>query len=52
MLQSIDPERLSNKKGSTGNICISIERGNRIDFAGGLGVVRDGNGKNQEGGIK
>jgi hypothetical protein len=31
MLQSTDPERLSNKEGSRRDVWISLGRGNRID---------------------
>lgn len=41
MLQSTDPERLSNKEDSRGserNERISLGRGNRTDFTGRLGT--------------
>jgi hypothetical protein len=44
MLQSTDPERLSNKVGSRLDAWIFQGRGNRIDFVGGLGQVRMGMG--------
>jgi hypothetical protein len=37
MLQSTDPERLSNKEGSRWDTWISLGKGNGIDFASGLG---------------
>ena len=43
MLQSMDPERLSNKEGSRDDAPFSVERGSRIDIAGGLRAVEDGN---------
>ena len=47
MLQSTDPEKLSNKEGSVGNTWIFLERVNRIDFAGGLRAGMDGNRRDQ-----
>jgi hypothetical protein len=38
LLQSIDTERLSNKKGLSVDQRICLGRGNRIVFASGLGV--------------
>lgn len=46
MLQSIDPEKLRDKEG----LRISLGRGNRIDFYGGLMMSRDGNRRDQGGG--
>ena len=43
MLQSTDPEKLSNKERSIENAWISLERGNRIDFVGRLEACGDGN---------
>lgn len=39
-LQSVDPGRLG-KESSGGDALISQQRGNRIDFMGGLGASRD-----------
>ena len=43
MLQSTDPERLSNREGSKAHPYISLKRENIKDCEGGLGVDRDGN---------
>ena len=37
ILQSIDPERLSNKESLREDVKISLLRGNRIDFIRGIG---------------
>lgn len=37
-LQSPDPEKLGKKESSRGDAWISLGKGNRLDFAGGLGV--------------
>ena len=42
LLQSTDPERLSNKESSMGDGLISMGTGTRIDFMGRLGEARDG----------
>lgn len=42
MLQSTDPQKLSNKEGAREETWISLGRGNRIDIAGGW-VVGNGN---------
>lgn len=47
MLQSTDPEMLSNKKGFKDDTRISLGRGNRITFVGGLGVGWNGNRRDQ-----
>jgi hypothetical protein len=48
MLQSTDPETLNcNKEGFRGDAWISLGRGSRIDFVGGLGIGGDGNERNQ-----
>ena len=47
MLQSTDPERLSNKEGLRGDAKISQGRGNRINFEGGLGACEVGNRRNK-----
>lgn len=44
---AIDPEKLSYKKGSRRYPCISLGRGNRKDFAGGLWLGGDGSRRNQ-----
>ena len=45
VLQSTDPEKLSNKGGSSGeSVWISLGRGNRIDFVGGGGWEQGGSG--------
>ena len=41
MLQSTDPDRLSTKEGSRSNVWISLGRGNRIDYVGGLEVLKE-----------
>lgn len=43
MLQSIDPERLTNKEGSRGWICE-----NRMDIEGGLGTGGDKNRRDRD----
>lgn len=43
MLQSTEPERLSNKEDLRGDARISLGKGHRIDFMGGLGVGKVGN---------
>ena len=42
MLQSTDPEKLNNKDGSRGHLWLSLGRGNRTEFMGGLGMGRGG----------
>lgn len=42
MLQSTDPEILSNKEHSKENAWIFLGRGNRTDFEGGLGAGGNG----------
>jgi hypothetical protein len=49
MLQFTDSKRLRNKEGPRDDTWISLERRNRIDFAGELRVGRDGNRRNQMG---
>lgn len=46
MLQSRDPEWLSNKKCASRDTLISLINGIRIDFEGGLEMCRLGNSRN------
>lgn len=43
MQQFTEPERLSNKEDLRGDTRISLGKGNRIDFMGGLGAGEVGN---------
>ena len=47
MLQSTDPENLSDKEDLRGDTWISLGRENRINFVDGLGVEGDENGRYQ-----
>lgn len=49
MLQSTEPEILQNNEGSRENAWMSPERGNRKDFAGGLGASGHQNRRDQAG---
>lgn len=52
MLPSTDPDRLSNKEGSRGAQDSPWEVGNKMDFAGGLGVGGDGTRRDQIAGME